>query len=93
MKRWTPYHFAIPLTEGEIPMDKGGFRTVTDKSCSSALEAVVYCKDCKYSRKSAIPYLQKKEKWCNRLEINRPFEWFCADGVAKDINAPNKEGR
>ena len=28
MKKWFPYHNQIPLTEGEIPMDKGGFRTV-----------------------------------------------------------------
>lgn len=28
IKRWQPYHWPVPLTEGEIPMDKGGFRTV-----------------------------------------------------------------
>lgn len=44
---------------------------------------VVRCEDCKYSRKTVIPYLQNEEKWCNRLEINRPFDWFCADGVKK----------
>lgn len=28
VKQWQPYHYAIPLTEGEIPMDKGGFRHI-----------------------------------------------------------------
>lgn len=28
-KKWMPYHWKISLAEGEIPMDKGGFRTVT----------------------------------------------------------------
>ena len=27
-KKWMPYHWQIPLAEEEIPMDKGGFRTV-----------------------------------------------------------------
>lgn len=28
MKKWMPYHYKIPLAEGEVPLDKGGFRTV-----------------------------------------------------------------
>ena len=43
-------------------------------------EPVVRCKDCKHK-----PYCLKYG-WRND-------EWFCADGVAKDINVPNKEGR
>lgn len=37
---------------------------------------LVRCKDCKYS--------EKKEKWCNRLEMNRPIDWFCADGERQE---------
>lgn len=43
-------------------------------------QQLIRCKDCRYSRKTVIPYLQNEEKWCYRLEKNRPFDWFCADG-------------
>jgi len=95
MKRWTPYHFAIPLAEGEVPMDKGGFRTVTDKSWSSALEAVVYCKDCKHrptdpENKGVGQSLVFPDDVCpcqigdNWYSWMPNDNWFCADGKRRD---------
>lgn len=83
MKRWTPYHFVIPLAEGEVPMDKGGFKTVTDKSWSSALEAVVYCKDCKHGEKANDVYLCGKSRG---FGVAHEPNWFCADGEKKQID-------
>lgn len=28
VRRWEPYRYAIPLTEDEVPMGKGGFRHI-----------------------------------------------------------------
>ena len=71
-KRWQPYHFVVPLTEGEVPMDKGGFRT----SGYSALEAVVYCKDCKH---------YDGEGTCLKIGIAMlDDDWFCADGEKEE---------
>ena len=61
---------AIPLTEGEIPMNKGGVKEV---SLYSSLEAVVKCKDCIW---------HKPDGNCDYG--NKPDDWFCADGVRKD---------
>lgn len=41
---------------------------------------IVRCKDC------------RKNMMCE-MTIHKPKDWFCADGVAKDINVPSKEGR
>jgi len=78
-KRWLPYHFQIPLTEGEIPMDKGGFRAVTAKGESkmSALEAVVYCKECVKRGFDDCPV----NGW---MPNKADGEWFCADGKKGD---------
>ena len=51
--------------------------------------SIVRCKDC-----------DNKECWGRAGDVvcgidgtpHRP-DWFCADGVAKDINVPDKEGR
>lgn len=81
-KRWEPYHFAIPLTEGEIPMDKGGFRHVPKKNVSSsALEAVVYCRDCKHGEKANDVYLCGKSRG---FGLAHEPKWFCADGEKKE---------
>lgn len=64
-------------------MDKGGFRTVTAKgktSCS-ALEAVVYCKDCKQSGIDSTSYPQY---WCSAHAEYHDGNWFCADGERKE---------
>lgn len=45
---------------------------------------VVRCKDCKKQISCTI-YVEAVQ------EENE--DWFCADGVAKDMNVPNKEGR
>ena len=70
MKHWTP----IPLVEGEVPMD---IRTVTGKPLSSALEAVVYCKDCKKRGFDECPV----NGW---MPDKADGNWFCADGEMKD---------
>ena len=47
-------------------------------------DAVVRCKDCK----RFIP-----PHGCTHIDNYIDGDWFCADGVAKDINVPGKEGR
>lgn len=69
-------------------MDKGGFRTVIRKESYSTLEAVVYCKDCRFgfdtknNKNPSLPGIV-----CNAYEGKSElhgYEWFCADGVKKD---------
>ena len=48
-------------------------------------DAVVRCKDCKYNDDGECII---KAGW-----FPVKPDWFCADGVAKDINVPGKEGR
>ena len=58
-------------------------------------ETVVRCKDCKHYRINTVyPGTNMIMKYCAKTGIaeNSP-DWFCADGVAKDTNVPNKEGR
>ena len=50
-----------------------------DYPVSSALEAVVYCKDCKYHNKVRCPLSD------DYGETMREDEWFCADGVRKEV--------
>lgn len=47
---------------------------------------VVHCKDCKHYHKGFNCDLLQKP-------IMKGDDWFCADGVAKDINVPDKKGR
>ena len=56
-------------------------------------EAVVRCKDCEhcYFASNRIPSEQNYA--CGKHGFDVAPDWFCADGVAKDINVPNKEGR
>ena len=57
------------------------------------LPVVVRCKDCKYrgdSEKCVLSAISKEKDFPLFMLDNRG-EWFCADGVAKDV--PNKEGR
>ena len=51
---------------------------------------VVRCRDCRHR--------DPEDKKCDcghtiQWQLPRPDDWFCADGVAKDINVPDKEGR
>lgn len=46
---------------------------------------LVRCKDCKWY---AAPISR-----CDNCGLPREQMFFCADGVAKDINVPDKEGR
>jgi hypothetical protein len=82
-KRWQPYHWVVPLTEGEVPMDKGGFRTAG----YSALEAVVYCKDCKFGHDEESTVRLQNVIRCNLhgdgFECHDPH-WFCADGERQE---------
>lgn len=58
------------------------------KSDKKAMEIVIdmhpliLCKDCKYHDE------ENGENFCDCG--NRPDDWFCADGIAKDTNVPNK---
>ena len=82
MKRWKPFHYQIPLTEGEVPMDKGGFRTAIRNDSYSALEAVVYCKDCKHY---LLPDGESRGECMARAGwFPVDADWFCADGEKKD---------
>jgi len=80
------------LMEGKVPMEKGssGSETAEGKSTMSALEAVVYCGDCKHGS------LYCTEDVCGEtlIECNHPelgdtiaihaWDWFCADGVRRE---------
>lgn len=47
---------------------------------------LVRCKDCK--KRYTVLCIQEEAG-----NINNQDDWFCADGVAKDMNVLNKEGR
>ena len=50
---------------------------------------LIRCKDCKYCE-----YPDAEREWCKKGHLHGNAKtWFCADGVAKDINVPDKEGR
>ena len=68
------------------------------ENCAIAIEdrqSVVRCKDCIHCGKSEKCVLAavSKEKNFPLFMLDNRGEWFCADGVAKDINVPGKEGR
>lgn len=50
-------------------------------------DAIVRCKDCKNLGYTNSHWFCK---WLNRCVDE---DWFCGDGVARDINVPGKEGR
>lgn len=54
---------------------------------------IVRCKDCKecYFASNRVPTEQSYV--CGKHGIGVSLEWFCADGVAKDINVLGNEGR
>lgn len=96
MKREYSYTM-LPIVEGKpIPrsaviLDNGEWKTRwwypepdgnVDKPCSSALEAVVYCKDCKHFRK--VEKAMVANQYCGNLHRAVTNDWFCADGVAKE---------
>lgn len=62
------------------------FRDTMEKHgiCDAEQPQIVRCKDCRYSRKTVIPYLRSEQKWCNRQETHHPFDWYCADGERKE---------
>ena len=68
------------------------------ENCAIAIEdrqPVVRCKDCKHGRKHNINIIECLKAHDYNLE-HQEFHhknWYCADGVAKDINATEKEGR
>ena len=57
------------------------------------LTVVVRCKDCRHGCKPSTFQYYPNLTWCNRHSTSHDDDWFCADGVAKDINVPDKEGR
>ena len=64
-------------------MDKGGFRTIMRKESYSALDAVVYCKHCKYWDKGYTEECNNIDSVCFHNGCCKP-DWFCADGEMKD---------
>lgn len=48
---------------------------------------IIRCKDCKCGD------LVKWKEVVTCKGEDHPLDWFCADGVAKDINVPDKGGR
>ena len=55
---------------------------------------LIRCKDCKHGQFEQWDNGECVDKtvYCDGYGIHKP-DWFCADGVAKDINVPGKEGR
>ena len=49
---------------------------------------LVQCKNCKYYTEP-----DSHGDRCSKIHWSKNADWFCADGVAKDINVPNKKGR
>ena len=68
MKKWMLYHNQIPLAEGEIPMDKGGFRNVpmTQADVDEIMEVLDVCANGNPSDK------------CD----NCPFDWMEDHGLS-----------
>ena len=49
--------------------------------------SVVRCKDCRHGIGDENAFI------CGLKQLTAGMDWYCADGVAKDINVPDKEGR
>lgn len=47
---------------------------------------VVRCKDCKHFAETQMGFPREEQRRYVCDEFNPPDDWFCADGVAKDIN-------
>ena len=68
------------------------------ENCAIAIEdrqPVVRCKDCRYwtSEKILEYHICKRWEKTGVKNFATAGDWFCADGIAKDINVPDKEGR
>ena len=61
-------------------------RTTRPEYCPLKEQELVRCKDCKHIEISPSGLMK-----CNN--VFRSPDWYCADGVAKDINVPGKDGR
>ena len=57
-------------------MNKGGAKSVEEKSLYSSLEAVVKCKDC--------VHWDELTQACDEIDGIFLPDWFCAEGVKKD---------
>jgi hypothetical protein len=81
------------LKEQEVELQKGRYYSdVFDIGYKAGKESIVRCKDCKYAAPDMV--CSHESEWGNEISRNRSNpNWFCADGVAKDINVPDKEGR
>lgn len=71
--RTIPHSFSVG-----IPYDCPKQNAKKNKAISSALEAVIYCRDCKYKNKVKCPLSD------DYGETMRDGDWFCADGEMKD---------
>lgn len=71
MKRWMPYHNQIQLVEGEVPMDKGGFRTVVPEQKKPPYEG--------YETENYV-VLGKEEYWGYEYKCKRCGVRFMAYG-------------
>ena len=60
-----------------------------DKDISN--QELVRCKDCMHYRYYGLSEETVSECKIDHAE-NPDGNWFCADGIAKDINVPGKEG-
>ena len=67
--------------------------TPSDGHLAISWEPLVRCKYCEhiYFASNRVP--NERSYACGKHGINIVPNWFCADGVAKDTNVPNKEGR
>lgn len=58
------------------------------------LSNVVRCKDCEWrgnKKKCILAFVADKQEF-PLFFYDQRGEWYCADGVAKDINVPDKDG-
>ena len=60
----------------------------TKDTITYEMDELVRCKDCQRKGTYDCPVYVGGDGMCSE-----PDEWFCADGVAKDINVLCKEGR
>lgn len=76
---------AGPLKDWQQVIQENGApeRLDFDKPASSALEAVVFCRDCEYKGNSYKCILDRDLEEYGSHRTEQQDKWFCADGVHK----------
>ena len=54
-------------------------------------QEIIRCKNCKHGKKSSTFRYYPNLTWCNKYKCSHDDSWFCADGVAKNIDVLNKQ--